>query len=64
MLKSQSFCDIIAKAQAIVSAFHKPNKQYTILQPKMAVPTAFVLVTIYPCLRGWLVGSWLTPDLY
>jgi hypothetical protein len=22
------------------------------------------LVTIYPCLRGWLVGSWLTPDLY
>jgi hypothetical protein len=21
-------------------------------------------VAIYPCLRGWLVGSWLTPDLY
>jgi len=46
ILKFQPFCDIIAKAQAIVSAFYKANKQYAILQSKMAVPIAFVLSVI------------------
>lgn len=46
ILKSQPFWDTITKAQAIVSAFHKANKQYAILRSKMAVPTAFVLSVI------------------
>jgi hypothetical protein len=29
-----------------------------------ATGTCMKDVTIYPCLRGWLVGSWLTPGLY
>jgi len=46
ILKSEPFCDIIAKAQMIVSTFHRASKQYAILRSKQDKPTAFVLSVI------------------
>jgi hypothetical protein len=46
VLESQPFCDIIAKAQMIVSTFHRAPKQYAILRSKQEKPTAFVLSVI------------------
>jgi hypothetical protein len=46
ILESQPFCDVITKAQTIVSSFHQAAKQYAILQTMQEKPRAFVLSVI------------------
>jgi hypothetical protein len=46
ILESKPFADVIAKAQSIVTVFHRAKKQYAILWSKQEKAMAFVLSVI------------------